>query len=76
MPIRALGFRNYGRRALAQIRERNLAPKVTLAASVLLVAGTTAGLITAPAKSAVQIAIEKGQQEIDGNNAQSGPQKE
>ena len=75
MPIRTLGFREYGRHALAQIRERNVVPQVTLAASLLLVAGTTAGLITAPAKSSVQIAIEKGQQEIDGNNAQPGPKE-
>ena len=73
MPIRTVGFREYGRRAFAQVRGTSIAPKITLAVSLLLIGGTTAGLITAPAKSAVQIAIEKGQQEIDKNNAQASP---
>ncbi len=72
VPVRTLGFRECGRRALAPIRERNVMPQVVLAASLLLIAGTTAGLITAPAKSAVQIAIEQGQQEIEENNPQAG----
>ncbi|MFT3945125.1 MAG: acyltransferase family protein [Ancrocorticia sp.] len=72
MPIRTLGFREYGRRAFSRLRGPGLAPKLALAASALLLVGTTAGLITAPAKSSVQIAIEKGQQEIDRGKVQPG----
>lgn len=71
MPVRKLGFRECGRRILAWIRGRSVASKVALAASLLVVAGTTAGLITAPSKSAVQIAIEQGQKEIEKNNPQA-----
>ncbi|SNU00368.1 Peptidoglycan/LPS O-acetylase OafA/YrhL, contains acyltransferase and SGNH-hydrolase domains [Ruaniaceae bacterium KH17] len=63
-PIRELGFKEAGRRAVAALFGPVLIPKLAAGGLVLAVALSTVGIITAPEKSAVQAAIEHAEDEL------------
>ncbi len=73
MPVRTRGFKVCWQEAVQAVRGTQRLPKIALAVSFLLLAGTGVGLATAPSKSSVQAAIEDGQRRLGGDNPQDNP---